>query len=122
MNKLIIVMLCLCIGFTACEDDGILPSPVPISLDFSSLEVGQKAAYQRYTSDCEGVHRDFQFTGDILIVEVIEENGQLMLQESFTPESPMYQDNPTPFKQPITGYQIQKCNKKAYGWLWKSGV
>lgn len=100
MKKLFVLSLCFCMGLSACEDT--IPSPVELSLNFSNLEVGQKAAYQRYTSTCAGFERDFKLTGDILIVEVIEEDGQLMLQETFTPESPMYQTNPSPLTHPIT--------------------
>ena len=102
MKRLIILVSCFCISFVACEEIETAPSPVPLSLDFSNLQIRQQAAYQRYIATCNSLEDDFEFTGDILIVEVIEENGQLMLQESLTAESPMYNPSQSPISYPIT--------------------
>lgn len=72
-------------------DTGPVPFP-ETRLNLSDLQVGQKSYYQKYTSKCDSMEQEFEFTGDTLIVEVIEIDGQLYLKEQPTPHSTMYLD------------------------------
>jgi hypothetical protein len=62
------------------------------NIDLSELKAGQKAEYHRYTTSCADINGDFKFTGDTLIVEVIEQNDELFLKEYVTANSPLYLD------------------------------
>lgn len=79
----------------ACEDtvpDGITNNN-PIS--FSSPSEGQKTYFQRYTSTCDNLNLDFEFTGDTLVVELVRNTDEYYLSESFTANSPLYQQGNT---------------------------
>lgn len=71
------------------------PNPTPPlegRIDLSDLKVGQKSTFKKYTSTCADLENNFQYTGDVLTLEVIEENGALFLQEYLSEDSPMYID------------------------------
>lgn len=99
----IIPLLLLVLMIGACEDTtpNLVVNDNP--LDFNAPSEGQKAYFQRYTSSCDNVNDDFEFTGDVLEVELIRQQGDFYLQESFTKESPLYeQGNTDPVLHKIT--------------------
>lgn len=62
------------------------------NVDLSSLEEGQKSYYYRYTTSCDNMEDDFEFTGDTLILEVVKVEEELYMKEYVTPNSPLYLD------------------------------
>ncbi len=76
---------------SSCSNDPIDISPNlgDERVDFSELAVGQKTAYVRYSINC--MTGDFELTGDEMVLEVIEEDGQMYFKESIVPQSPMFQ-------------------------------
>lgn len=97
-----IITLWLVILASSCseEQDCCVPLPIdPSKVNLSSPEIGQKTTYWRYTTTCADVNGDFQYTGDKLILEVVNVNDQLSFQESLTEDSPMYQAGA--FQEPI---------------------
>lgn len=105
MNQLfgkLTLFLSLLLVIWACEDtipDGVT-NDNPIS--FSSPLEGQKAYFQRYTSHCDNLNLDFEFTGDTLEVALIRDKDEYYLRESFTAGSPLYQQgNTTPMAHKI---------------------
>ncbi len=89
------------------EDDD--PRPIqenPVIL--SSLETGQKSYFKRYHLECNTAP-GFEWTSDTLVLEVVESESQLYLQESLTPESPMFLNGG--FQEPVL-YPIQKEGDK----------
>lgn len=87
---------CLILLFSCNKEDQIV-APNPIEKDtgitLTNLQVGQTSTYIRYTTTCENEESDFQYTGDSLVVTVIEKDGQLYLEERITDGSPMLQDD-----------------------------
>lgn len=77
--------------FFACEPLVDVPAPQPNLkegwVDFADPQNGQKTIYLNYTSTCESLNGDFQFTGDTLILEVLKSNKATVLMEYFTPNS-----------------------------------
>lgn len=68
------------VGFlllAACSKD--LPTPLPAdeAINLSNLKAGQKSIYKRYTTNCGELSSNFEFRGDVMHLEVIEEAGQL---------------------------------------------
>ena len=59
-------------------------------INLSNLKEGQKSIYYRYMTSCENLTKDFEYTGDTLIVEVISQNQNLYFKEYVTPNSPLY--------------------------------
>lgn len=97
-----IILLSLTLVIWACEDT--LPdTPTNLNaISFSSPEEGQTAYFQRYTSTCDNLNLDFELTGDTLQVELIRDNADYYLKESFTTGSPLYQQgNTTPVSHKI---------------------
>lgn len=104
-------MLCLLsltlLVFTCSKETTPDPNPNPTpnlpkegEINLSDLKEGQKSRYKKYISTCSDIDGNFEFTGDILVVEVISENGQLLLKEYLTEDSPMFIDGS--FKETYT--------------------
>lgn len=87
--KRILPIICLLAILSACNEDSII-LPQRDYIDLSKLEHGQYSYFVRYESTCENLNGDFRLTGDTLKVEVIEENNDFLLKETFTENSPMY--------------------------------
>ncbi len=98
---------------TACnkKDDDTNP-PLPPSVDpdpvqLSALEAGQQSMYVRYYLDCTDPDNSFAWTNDTLLLEVERKEGGLQLQESLTPESPMFLNGQ--FQEPVE-YPVETEN------------
>lgn len=111
MKKQIVITLLTIVALALFSCTGKLPEPVPgppdISeekVDFSHPEVGQKSRFIRYESTCDDLTGNFNFTLDTLMLEVVEVQGHISLQESLTPESPMFKAGqfPEPIVYPLT--------------------
>ncbi|MCB0676336.1 MAG: hypothetical protein KDC30_06610, partial [Saprospiraceae bacterium] len=93
----------------ACSKSDELPDPTPEpskeEVDLTTLKVGQRSLFVRYTTTCENLEADFAFTGDTLIWEVVSTiEGDLQLKESFTERSPLYLNGAQePVIYPVTG-------------------
>ncbi len=90
----------LFLGLSNCVKGDIKPpilSAPEVSL--KDLKVGQQSAFVRYKTSCADLNGSFSYTGDTLILEVIEENGSLFFKESLTAESPMFLNGD--FQEPI---------------------
>ncbi|MEZ4776485.1 MAG: hypothetical protein R3D00_25135 [Bacteroidia bacterium] len=101
MNKLTFISLFALLTFAACKVAPVVPDPAENkdAVNFAAPAVGQKSLFLHYTTTCQQLNKDFVFTGDTLILEVIEKSGQIHLRESLTPTSPMYVSGA--FQQPI---------------------
>lgn len=101
MNKFTLFALFTLLALAACKVSPVIPDPDENenAVSFAAPEVGQKSLFLRYTTTCQQLNKDFAFTGDTLILEVIEKSGQIHLRESLTPTSPMFVDGS--FQQPI---------------------
>lgn len=104
-NLLFIVFL---LGLNACSKKElpiIDPNPIDEKLiNLSNLKDGQKSIYIKYETTCENRQTDFVYTGDTLIVEVVETDSGMVLQESYTIHSPLYSlhdDNQNPKIIPV---------------------
>ena len=111
--------ICVAILTVACnkEEDPINNPPIdypldpPISetlLNLSDLKVGQQSMFVKYISSCDSLEEKFEYTGDTLIVEVVEEGGALFLKEYYTKNSPMYIDtfiSNDPILYPVEGIE-----------------
>lgn len=88
------VILCLVI-LSSCQPAQDLPGPVDQVysdwVNFSDPVDGQKTMYLNYTSTCEKLDKDFEFTGDTLIVEVNKTERATVLMEYYTPGSPSFE-------------------------------
>jgi len=92
--KRILPIICLLTILAACNEDSII-LPQRDYIDLRDLKIGQYSYFVRYESNCDNLSGDFQFTNDTLLVEVIEENGEMKFRERFTENSPMYQNGQT---------------------------
>ncbi|MEZ4827618.1 MAG: hypothetical protein R3C61_15245 [Bacteroidia bacterium] len=101
MRKLTLFALFSLLAFAACNVEPVIPDPNENenAVNFAAPAVGQKSLFLHYTTTCQHLNKDFAFTGDTLILEVIEKSGQIHLRESLTPTSPMYVSGA--FQQPI---------------------
>lgn len=72
------------------KEEIVLSPPTADKINFSALAVGQTTQYIEYSTTCEDVHGDLVYTGDTLVVSVIQEDNGLLLEEKFTIYSPSY--------------------------------
>lgn len=74
------------------DPNPIIDDPTPIiddgTISLANLKAGQKSTFRHYTSICDNADADFEYTGDKLEVEVIDIDGALYLQETYTEDSP----------------------------------
>lgn len=98
MKTRFFLLICVVILLAACDKDPIVdPEPVPENaIDLSDLKAGQKSYFIKYTSTCDSLEEKFQYTRDTLVVEVVDQNGELFLKESYTENSPIYLDTLIP--------------------------
>lgn len=88
MKKYLILSLALIT--LACTKEPIESSRVitePVlegNVNLAAPAVGQKSLFLRYYTQCEDLDGLFEYTGDTLQVEVIEESGQMLIRETFT--------------------------------------
>ena len=84
MKKSLLFLSLVIICLWACSSSEDIPpvfnNPNPVNL--SQLEVGQKSYYRRYQVDC-GSSSTFSYTGDTVVVEVIEDQGEKFFLEYF---------------------------------------
>ena len=73
-----------------CESDINSPSVVHDPISFSNPKVNQISCYVEYKATCHLGNSSYFYTGDTLIVKVIEENSNLKFMEYFTPKSPSF--------------------------------
>lgn len=70
------------------EKPNVITVPVLAgNINLAAPKAGQKSMYLQYSTQCEDLNGLFEFTGDTLMVEVLEENGQLLLKEELTEHS-----------------------------------
>ena len=75
----------------SCEKAELEPTPFKEgAVHFKALKAGQESRFIRYTLHCNDFDESFQWTGDTLVLQVIEEGTELYFQESLTPQSPLY--------------------------------
>ncbi|MEL6589561.1 MAG: hypothetical protein AAFQ68_05750 [Bacteroidota bacterium] len=93
MKHLATFILLPLIALSACQPI-LEPSPIPETdwVDFAKPEVGQSTYFVRYTTDCNKIDRAFQYTGDTLVLSVVEAGSSITLEERFTPGSPFFKD------------------------------
>lgn len=73
------------------KEDPINTKPIDTTVvNFSNLQVGQKSFYQFYTTKCDSLEQEFSYSGDTLVIEVIEREANLAIREYFTENSPRY--------------------------------
>ncbi|MEM7109301.1 MAG: hypothetical protein AAF519_13840 [Bacteroidota bacterium] len=99
----------LLLTLLGCNDsENINPKPLPptTGIDLSDPEVGQTMRYLRYESHCN--QNDFEFSGDTLNVEIVEDKGLLYLKEYFTPGSVLEADTSLTRLEKRDGYILVK--------------
>ena len=96
MNKIYCIFLALTI-LSSCSKDRVINPPkddVPDVerfegfVDFTDPLPGQKSRYIKYESVCDDMNSEFRFTGDTIVFEVAELNGQVIFREFYTAGSP----------------------------------
>ncbi|MBX2873770.1 MAG: hypothetical protein KTR30_16765 [Saprospiraceae bacterium] len=81
----------ICLLAISCEKSTVEPAPFKDgAVHFKDLKAGQQSRFIRYTLNCNDFEQSFQWTGDTLVLKVIEEGKELYFQESLTPQSPIY--------------------------------
>ncbi|MDN5200658.1 hypothetical protein QQ008_04775 [Fulvivirgaceae bacterium BMA10] len=89
MRNLGILGLLFSVILMSCSEEKVVPvADLEDRVNLSGLKSGQKSFYKRYTSTCENINGDFEFTGDTLVLEVVKNNNKFRLKEYFTPDSP----------------------------------
>ncbi len=91
-----LLQLCLAVSLAllfACSDkdnDIITPEPPDASrVNLMELKPGQETMFVGYEQTCDSAN--FRWTGDTLVMTILEENGELFAGENYTPGSPSYQ-------------------------------
>lgn len=109
--------ICVLAILAACgKEDSIINPPIdesddPISeevVNFSNLKAGQQSMFVKYISSCDSLEEKFEYTRDTLVVEVVEQGGELFLKEYYTEYSPMYLDtfiSNDPVLYPVRGIE-----------------
>ena len=91
MKLLIPSVALVCVTLLACKKD---EQPKPTSngnynpVVLSDLTPGQNTTYRAYTTTCGNLNGDFRFTGDLLVLEVLEVDDTLYFKEYYTEDSP----------------------------------
>lgn len=81
----------ICMLAFSCEKSAVEPAPFKNgAVHFKDLKAGQQSRFIRYTLNCNDFEQSFQWTGDTLILKVVEEGKELYFQESLTPQSPLF--------------------------------
>ena len=103
-HPIFFLLLATIISITACNDDDASPiinEPLePGQVDLTNLKDGQQAVYVLLEGVC-GFDEMYHYSGDTLLVDIIEEDNRLYFQESFTSGSPLFIDNPDPVRYPV---------------------
>lgn len=92
MKQLSLLFFSLILLTWSCsKDDTVNPKPISANaVNFSNLQAGQQSFYKMYTTKCDSLDEEFAFTGDTLVLEVVEGEASLQLREYFTEKSPRY--------------------------------
>ncbi len=101
MKITIFTLLSFTFLLLACEKTPIDPPALKDkAVQLSNLKAGQWSQYVRYTTNCNEMEAEFEWSQDTLNLRVIEKNDQLYFEESLTPYSPMFLSGT--FTDPIT--------------------
>lgn len=92
MKQLSLLLFSLILLTLSCsKEEEIKPKTIPANaINFANLQAGQQSFYQMYTTKCDSLDEEFSFTGDTLVLEVIEGEASLQMREYFTENSPHY--------------------------------
>ena len=91
MKPILITLLCFTLFILACEKTAIDPPHFKENaVQLSNLKAGQLSQFLRYTTNCNEMESNFEWSQDTLNLRVIEKNDQLYFEESLTPHSPMF--------------------------------
>ena len=116
MKKITLFFACLHLIFSSCEKE-IKNELKDGALNLSKIEKGQITKYIGFQSVCGEVNK-FQYTGDTLILEVQEVNGELFLAEYLSEFSTNKATDPvsiTAIKQINEGLQLtNRLNSKFF--------
>jgi len=94
MKYLIVIVFLLCAFSCAKEEivDPIVEDPkvedtiIDGYLNISNLKDGQKSTYREYNSNCENMESKFHYTGNKLVIEIVESDFALVAHETVTNE------------------------------------
>ncbi|MEJ2004517.1 MAG: hypothetical protein P8X57_06035 [Cyclobacteriaceae bacterium] len=73
----------------------------PDNINLLEPRKDQRSYFLRYEGDCDS-YSNVRYTGDTLLLEVIERNGALFMREKFTKGSPLYKQNASGIVYPVT--------------------
>lgn len=112
MKPILITLLCFTLLLLACEKTAMDPPHFKENVvQLSNLKAGQLSQFLRYTTNCNEMDANFEWSSDTLNLRVIEKDEQLYFEESLTPHSPMYLSGT--FAAPIS-YPIASKNGKLF--------
>ena len=91
------ILVVVVLLFLSCSSDQEpdLPEIKDGNVMLTDLRAGQRSYFVRYEGNC-GLMGRISYTGDTLLLEVIEYENELYFKESFTPGSPLFELNPYP--------------------------
>jgi len=94
------ILFLLALTILSCSKDDKTEDMLPGEVNIQELRTGQVSEFVLFTGNC-GFVEGTEYTGDTLMLEVIEIEGQMHFQESFTPTSPLYEVSPDPVAYPV---------------------
>lgn len=101
----LILLITMTIFIACSDDDSFAPEePKTENLNLKSLAEGQLAKYVRLDGIC-GFDEHYNYSGDTILLDVVDIQGQLHFRESFTEGSPLYASNPSPVFYRVETYE-----------------
>jgi len=84
-----IFLFMACVLYLGCSKEEVKERPVPADgeIRLDALAAGQSSSYREYRTTCDDMD-DISFTGNILVVTSMIDEGQLYFTEQYTEDSP----------------------------------
>jgi len=94
-----LLLLALLITFFSCQKNEPIEEELGENeINLSALKIGQKTFYKGFSSECGNVTA-FKYTGDTLVMEIVDTDGSLYLKEYYTNGSPSNSDAQVSFSK-----------------------
>ena len=107
LSKLsLLLFITLCLSFSCQDDDITKLEPISGEVNLMLLAPGQVSKFVRLDGVC-GWAENYEYTGDTLVLEVIELVNGMFFKETFTQGSPLFGQNPQPVTYPVSTSENQ---------------